>query len=538
MKIPLISAGSFGELRPNHFHAGIDLKTQYKEGIPVYATEDGFISRIRVGVWGYGKALYVQHPNGYTTVYAHLKEFVPELESYIINEQYERETYEINAYPGKDDFKFKKGDLIAYSGATGGFVGPHLHYEIRDSKTEHILNPLNFNLPLQDNVYPRLRAVRFHIQDSVGSIDGLNQDRNITYRKIKNHQYRSDTIYIEGKVIPMVEAYDLQSPPTNKNGLYSVSAFLDDKMIFQYKMDEFSFGYSKEINRLIDYNYYQENGIRFQKLYIPELANLLVYNRTLDSDGVLDLKQGEKHLYTIDLKDFEGNLTSIEIPIAYLDSKLPLAPKPEGLLIDHEQYFRHDSKNSFIGIGSNTFYQDHRIEVIDSILGLLELKAEQIPMKKNMKIGLKTFNLEFNDSIPKGLMIGTKDSKGRINYLKTVFNDSMALAETKSFGKFEWVYDSIPPVIKAQNFKAEQWISNYSELRLKIEDKQSGIQSYEGRFNGSWMLLVYDPKTDTITYDLDDIPMVSTKQILEIKVTDLAGNVSEYQTILFKKIKK
>ena len=139
MDIPLRTAGTFGELRDNHFHAGIDLKTQGKTGLPIYATADGYVSRIRVGAWGYGKAIYLNHPNGYTTVYAHLDRFTPALEDYIKNLQYSRKEHEVQGFPEKGKYEFKKRDVIAYSGDTGGFVAPHLHYEIRDNKNRAYL---------------------------------------------------------------------------------------------------------------------------------------------------------------------------------------------------------------------------------------------------------------------------------------------------------------------------------------------------------------------------------------------------------------
>ena len=145
LEIPLILSGTFGELRPNHFHAGLDIKTQQREGLNVLASADGYISRIRIAHWGYGKALYITHSNGYTTVYGHLQKFSDRIETYIKKQQYKNESFEIQAYPSAAELPIKKGEIIALSGSTGGFMGPHLHFEIRDSASEKtILSFLGF----------------------------------------------------------------------------------------------------------------------------------------------------------------------------------------------------------------------------------------------------------------------------------------------------------------------------------------------------------------------------------------------------------
>ena len=160
LDIPLRLAGTFGELRNNHFHAGIDIKTNRRIGLPVYATADGYISRIKVAIWGYGKVIYINHPNGYTTVYAHLNKFGDEIQEYVKNIQYEKESYETgNIFPKKDQFIVAKGQIIGYSGRTGGFVAPHLHYEIRNTKTEKIINPLLFGIKIKDSIAPKIKKL-------------------------------------------------------------------------------------------------------------------------------------------------------------------------------------------------------------------------------------------------------------------------------------------------------------------------------------------------------------------------------------------
>ena len=141
LEIPLILSGTFAELRSNHFHSGLDIKTQQQSGLKVMAAASGFVSRIKVSHFGYGKALYITHPNGYTTVYAHLQNFNPEIDAYIKHRQYKNESYEIELFPKAGELLVNNGDIVAYSGNTGGSGGPHLHFEIRN-KQEHPMNPM------------------------------------------------------------------------------------------------------------------------------------------------------------------------------------------------------------------------------------------------------------------------------------------------------------------------------------------------------------------------------------------------------------
>ena len=159
IKPPYFFAGDFGELRPSHFHSGLDFRTQGKTGIPVYAVKDGYISRIGISSTGYGNALYMNHTDGTTSVYGHLLKFNPAIQEYLREKQYDHESFQINLTPSSGEFHFKKGDIIAWSGNSGSSGGPHLHFEIRDTKSERALNPLFCHLGITDNSAPKIIAL-------------------------------------------------------------------------------------------------------------------------------------------------------------------------------------------------------------------------------------------------------------------------------------------------------------------------------------------------------------------------------------------
>ena len=315
LNIPIKLSGTFGELRNNHFHAGLDIKTNRKVGLPVYATADGYVSRIKVAIWGYGKVLYVKHNNGFTSVYAHLSRFEKSIQNYVKNIQYEKESYETgNIYPGEDEIFVKKGDIIAYSGRTGGFVAPHLHYEIRDTKTEHIINPLFFGLKVQDSIAPKIKRIMVYPIEMSSRVNRSAKKQTLGIKRDSLNTYRTNRISASGKIGFGLNVYDLLGEELNKNGVFSIEMLVNGKRHYFHNLETFSFAESKFINLLIDYPYYKTYKNRIQKTF-KENANKLSIYKDLIYDGVIDIKEGLNYRVEIIAKDYKGNSSSIKIPI-------------------------------------------------------------------------------------------------------------------------------------------------------------------------------------------------------------------------------
>lgn len=526
LDIPLRTAGTFGELRDNHFHAGIDLKTQGKIGLPVYATADGYVSRIRVGAWGYGKAIYLNHPNGYTTVYAHLDRFTPELEDYIKNLQYSRKEHEVQGFPEKDKYTFKKGDLIAYSGDTGGFVAPHLHYEIRDTKTEHILNPMRYGIDIKDTRAPLVYNIQALPSNSQSQINGLNQGITLNLWKSGTNELTTDTLHVYGEVSFQVQTVDKQNGSENRNGIYGLELYENDQLTYQHQMNEFSFSESKLINLLIDYQEFKANKRRYQKLYIPNNSSLSLYNRKLE----ITEEKSDFSVFKIQISDYKENKSIISIPVTYTslsESFVYVRDSFPSVNIKRQEWYKFDNDFNFISIQKETFYEDVNLKIRqtkDSIY----LDKDRYPLNKKVSLG---FKISKDSTYQKGIALLDQNE---MQFLDTEYKDGQLMISTKQLGTYVITKDTISPKIKANNFNNNQWITNYDFLSIKITDDQSGIKSFQGSINGNWIALSYNPKTDSILYNLKDIPLKSGKHILEIWIEDMVGNQTIKSYTLYK----
>jgi len=273
MDIPVAIAGTFGELRPNHFHTGIDFKTQQREGIPVYAVADGYVSRLRVQIWGYGNAIYINHPNGYTSVYAHLQRYAPELQSIVTKRQYKNESFEIELFPEANQITIKKGQLIGYSGNSGGSQGPHLHFEIRSTKTENAINPLLFGFNIPDTQRPTIKELYIYPMNLNSNVNGVNTRIKVPIVGGVDGKYIvSEAIKVNGDIGFGVIANDTQDGSYNVNGIYSLFLNKDNKEVFNVVFDILSFYQQRMINSYFDYAFYKQDNKYIQKSFV-DLGN-------------------------------------------------------------------------------------------------------------------------------------------------------------------------------------------------------------------------------------------------------------------------
>ena len=281
----MLLSGTFGELRGDHFHAGIDIKTEGVEGQKVYAIANGYISRIKISTWGYGKVLYITQADGNTSVYAHLKIFSKEINDYVIKNQYKKESFEIQLYPPKDKFVIKKGEVIALSGNTGGSTGAHLHFEIRDTKTERPINPLQFDFDIADDIHPIINKIKMYAID--GEVDGNSTEKSFSLKK-NGGQYTLGEItpLVKGKVAFSISTYDKLNGAYNKNGVYAIKLLVDSNLIYHFQMDEFSFAESRFINAHIDYKEQKISHTKYHRCYKLPNNKLSVYQQMLEKEKV------------------------------------------------------------------------------------------------------------------------------------------------------------------------------------------------------------------------------------------------------------
>ena len=532
LEVPLILSGTFAELRSNHFHSGLDIKTQQRVGLKVNAAANGFVSRIKVSHFGYGKALYITHPNGYTTVYAHLQKFAPEIEAYIKKHQYEKESFVIELFPKAGDLLIEKGNLVAYSGNTGGSGGPHLHFEIRD-KEERPMNPMLFGIDITDSTKPIITSIFAYPIGKNSHINKSNTKQKLRLIPLKNGDYVVKNIDAYGKIGFGIVTIDRQNLAANKNGVYNIQTFLNGNKNFELDFKQFSFSETKHLNRLIDYEHFKTNKQRIQKLFNEN--NPLSMYKSVINKGFLTVEDSTYMVYKIRVKDYKDNDTWVTISIkgSKEEAVFTKTQKTTPYFINANQTTNLKEGKVSVDFYQNTFYEDFYID-FQVKNDTLTLHKDIIPAKKNFTISydVSAYSNEDKSKLYIARLLGYK--KFPI-YSSTRRKGNILSTNTKKLGTFALATDTVKPTIKSVNFKKNQWLSNFRYLKVKIDDKISGISNYRATVNGKWVLMEYDYKTKTLTHDFNDGCITETKNNLKIIVTDNVGNSSTFETLFYRK---
>nr|WP_299338323.1 M23 family metallopeptidase [Allomuricauda sp.] len=533
MGIPLVLAGTFGELRSNHFHAGIDIKTQRRQGLPIYSIADGTVTRIKISHWGYGKALYVAHPNGYTSVYAHLQKFGPEIEAYIKEVQYQKQSYEVEVFPDYGELKVEKGGIIAYSGNSGSSSGPHLHFEIRSSVTEKPTNPLLYGYEVRDATNPTIIGLFGYPLSEDAVINQSAEKLQLSFARQPDGSFLADKVQAIGTIGFGFNGFDRQDLAANKNGVFAVKQTVNGKVYSEYDFETFSFTESRYINTMIDYEHFGKFKQRIQKCF-KEPSNRLSIYKTLHNQGKIDIKEGLSYNVELLISDYEGNETKVIIPVEG-KREVPKVAKEDSKT---ENFIIADKPNNFdlgaakVYFPANTFYQDFYIDLKKG-QDTVTIHENTVPAHRNFTISFDAS--KYSTEERKQLFIARLDDKLSPRHHKTYKREGSFTTRTRALGMYTLVKDTVPPTIKPRNFKEKQWLSNYSYLSLEISDDLSGINTYRATLNGDWILMEYEPKTRTITYNFDDKILDKTQCNLKVIVTDNVGNTSSFESTFFRK---
>ncbi|ATA90394.1 peptidase M23 [Capnocytophaga stomatis] len=527
----MLLSGNFGELRPNHFHAGVDFKTQGREGLNIYAIKEGYVSRIKVGAYGYGKALYITHPNGYTSVYAHLQKFAPAIEAYIKKRQYARKSFEIDAYPKENELVVKKGQLVGLGGNTGSSAGPHLHFEIRDASSNAV-NPLLYGYEIKDNIPPDVYQVMAYPLGREAQINQSQLPQTVKLTKQPDGSYLADKVFASGTIGFGLQSIDKQNDTHHQNGVYKVTLSVNGEPHFQYIFDKLSFNEARYINTFIDYQTYVDKKSRVQLLYRGKGNRISTIYTVNKNEGQLEVKENMGYLVTITAEDIKGNVSKISIPVEgkKLDVKEP-RPVVNGEVIvsGRDQYFTFDGGNIYFP--ERTFYNDFLIQI--------ESKNDTLTLHNPATAVHKFFNLsfdnkKFSEKEAKQVFIARLDEKNRPSAERTIYKNKLFTTRTRNLGRFTLMKDTIAPTLRPLNFKNNATVTA-STLKVEIKDDLSGIESYSATLNGQWILFEYEPKTQTLTFDFSDIDTKKTDTYkLEMIAKDGVGNVQKLD-VSFKK---
>jgi hypothetical protein len=533
--IPLLLAGNFGELRPNHFHSGLDIKTNGSEGYRIYAIEDGYVSRIKVSTWGYGKVLYVTHPNGYTSVYAHLKSFKGEIEAYVKKAQLKNETWEIELYPPDSALPVKKGDIIALSGNTGGSTAPHLHFEIRETKTEFPVNPMLFGFDIKDNIAPVLSKIAFYPLNDSSYIYGENEKHSYALKPVSNNSYQiTGNLIIEayGKVGIGIETIDKMNETYNKYAVYEITLVENNDTIYYHQMQRFNFENTRYVNALMDYEWYKLNKGKIQRSYLLPNNELSIYKK-LKNNGEIIVKDGETRHFTYILNDIYGNTSTLNFIVkgkkfTVNNAKVSAVPT---------KYFEWNKRNLLTenniiaDFPAKTFYKNIAFEFAindtfpNAITPTYHLHTDLEPVHQYYVLSIKI------DSLPHKLrekaVIVHKDFKGTIRAKSSETRRNYISAKVNTLGDFFIMIDSIPPEIKPITIANGKNMRKNSGIMLKITDNLSGIKSYRGEIDGKFVIMEYEYKNATLTHWFDNLP--AGKHHFKLTVSDDVGNKTTYE---------
>jgi hypothetical protein len=527
LDIKLYLAGDFGEIRPNHFHSGIDIKTNQREGYPVYAVADGYISRTRIQIGGFGNALYINHPNGITSVYGHLKKFNPLIAQVVKNNQYREHSFTQDLLLTPIEIPVKKGDVIAWSGNTGGSNGPHLHFELRNTKTEETINPLSLGIDVPDHIAPAISNLYLYQIDEKPFDDLTPKQAFAAYGGNGNYNLgKSATVSVNGQFGLGIVAYDQFDGTSNKNGLFSTTIKLDDNIIYQTVISKFSFDNTRAVNAYIDFAYKLKSGITVQKGFASQNPKVKFYNKLVDN-GFIKLTDNELHTIDYILKDIAGNTTTLSFKVKNNPNiPLKIVPKQNGIkmLCNEENSFKNNEIK--VNFPKGILYNDLNFLFGEStkpsyaVSKIYKIHNKYTPVHDVFELSIKPDSSLKN--LDKLVIFNTT-----YGYQGGDYKDGYITANPKVLGDFYLRYDSVAPTITPINVRDRVNLSAQNQIVMRIGDSLSGIKSYNGYIDGEWVLMEYDYKTGRLWHDLDN-NLKSGKHTFSLVVSDNKDNKNLY----------
>ncbi|MCF6331925.1 MAG: M23 family metallopeptidase [Draconibacterium sp.] len=541
VKIQMLLSGSFAELRSNHFHSGIDIKTQGVTGIPVYAVADGFVSRISVSPTGFGNALYINHPNGTTSVYGHLESFRDDIAKYVKQNQYKQKSFRVDLQVLSGKFPLRKNDIIAKSGNSGSSGGPHLHFEIRDTQSEEPLNPLKYDFDVKDKTPPKVFALMVEPLSDTSLIkyDTKKRRFSVVFYEGKYHLKDNQIIPVYGELGFAIETNDYCNGSWNKCGIYSIQLTVDDELYFSCQLDRFSFDESRYINSYIDYETYININRRVQKTWVDPGNKLRIYNY-LKGNGAFKAIDNKIHQIHIQLKDSYGNTSTLEFKVRSKPTKFIQTPN---IFVEKFEYNRDnqfETNNLQLEIPQGALYSNLNFEYKTfpvepgyySEIHVIHKKT--VPLHKSANIKIKTKNLP-KPLGSKALLVNIDNKTGKFWTAGGIYEKGWVSGAVRSFGEYAVRIDTVPPTIKPLSIQNNNKLTEANQIRFRISDDLAGIEKIEGFLDGKWALFEYDSKNNLITHKFDKERFEFNKSHkLILNISDYKNNIATYEATFWK----
>lgn len=540
LMIPMYLSGNFGEIRSNHFHSGIDIKTQGTTGHHVFAIESGYISRIKVQANGYGKSIYISHPDGYTSVYGHLNKYREDVEAYVKDIQYNRQSHQVDIYPESDKFPLNRGEFIAYSGNTGGSLGPHLHFEIRNSANQHPTNVLKYGFDISDHSAPKFQKLFVYPLEEGAMVNGSSETQSFSLVPDKGVYTIpwGTQIELSGKIGIGVEVYDFLDGAANRCGIYSLAGYLDEQLFYQHEMEEFSFSETRYVNARIDYQEFTLSKRKPHRLYRLPNDKLRIY-RHLEKDGILDMAKPGSHTIRVQTTDVAGNSSVLTFKLDVVSGK-PGSPEKSELATTFMKYDEpsvYENSQVKVEIPAGALYENLEFTYSETPPSKGFLSVNYLIHTPGTPLHLPyTLSVKAPDVAPglrdKLIFVSYDSEEGKTESAGGKYVEGRLVARLRSFGEYAISMDTLAPIIIPINGSALKDQRGHGSLRFTIRDDLSGIEKYEGFIDNRWALFEYDPKNDLLIHVFDEEKSSrNSEHELELYITDSQGNVNLYHSI-------
>lgn len=531
---PLLLSGNFGELRSNHFHGGIDFKTQGVEGKPIHGIADGYISRVSVAPGGYGNAIYITHENGYTSVYGHLKAFSPEVAEVIRAHQYAHETFAVDTTFAPGRFPVRRGEVVALAGNSGYSFGPHLHMEIRETATNEPIDPLIFYKDkIKDTTPPRAKGIMLYPQAGRGVVEGGTGKRPFAFGKGRRVEQE---IRAWGSIGAGISANDYMDGTTNNYGVHTVTLLVDGREVFRSVVDRFAFEENRMINAWTDYAEYVRRGKWYMKSFVAPGNPLRMLHTPEGGRGIVTIDEERPYHFTYRLADLYGNTAEYGFTVQGVPQEIPAGGASGSICLQHGRDNFVFEEGVRLHVPRGRLYEDVCMDIrvsdpADTLAPsyIFQLGEEPVPLHDYCTLSVPFRHWPTVETAKYYVAARRGKWQGSVG---GTYERGMMTAQIRELGASYWIaIDSVAPRVTPVT-SPDEW-TRTETITLKIADDETGIAAYKGRIDGAFVLFAYSSKTRRLTCRLADTPVEATGglHMLELTVEDACGNITGYKQV-------